>query len=65
VGIQPGGVSHRLDLAAARQRPGSARLRNYGFDDDVATVFEAMIEAASRFPDYRLPELFAGSSRTA
>ncbi|MFL5894237.1 MAG: glycogen debranching N-terminal domain-containing protein [Thermoleophilaceae bacterium] len=38
-------------------------LRKYGFDEDFTRVFEGLLEAASRFPDYRLPELFAGFSR--
>ena len=28
------------------------------------TIFEALLEAASHADDYRLPELFAGFSRT-
>jgi len=39
-------------------------LRNYGFDEDFTTIFEALLEAASQFPNYRLPELFAGFSRS-
>jgi glycogen debranching enzyme len=39
-------------------------LRKYGFDDDFALVFEALLEAASNAEGYRLPELFAGFSRT-
>jgi glycogen debranching enzyme len=38
-------------------------LRKYGFDDDFNLVFEGILEAASRFPNYRLPELFAGFSK--
>jgi glycogen debranching enzyme len=38
-------------------------LRKYGFDEDFTVIFEGLLEAASRFPDYRLPELFAGFSR--
>ena len=38
-------------------------LRRYGFDDDFTLVFEGLLEAASRFNDYRLPELFAGFTR--
>jgi glycogen debranching enzyme len=38
-------------------------LRKYGFDEDFTLIFEGLLEAASRFPDYRLPELFAGFSR--
>jgi glycogen debranching enzyme len=42
----------------------AAGLRHYGFDTDFLTCFEALIEAASHAEDYRLPELFAGFSRT-
>jgi glycogen debranching enzyme len=38
--------------------------RNYGFDEELTAIFEAMLEAASQFPNYRLPELFAGFSRS-
>jgi glycogen debranching enzyme len=39
-------------------------LRNYGFDEDFTLLFESMLEAASHAEGYRLPELFAGFSRT-
>ena len=39
-------------------------LRAYGFDADFGRVFEALLEAASTPDAYRLPELFAGYSRT-
>jgi glycogen debranching enzyme len=39
-------------------------LRGYGFDADFATVFEALLEAASHGDAYRLPELYAGFART-
>jgi glycogen debranching enzyme len=39
-------------------------LRKYGFDDDFALLFEALLDAAANAHDYRLPELFAGFSRT-
>ena len=39
-------------------------LRKYGFDDDFARIFEALLDAASHSEGYRLPELFAGFSRT-
>ena len=39
-------------------------LRKYGFDDDFARIFEALLETASNAEAYRLPELFAGFSRT-
>ncbi len=38
-------------------------LRRYGFDEDFTRIFEGLLEAASRFGDYRLPELFAGFAR--
>jgi glycogen debranching enzyme len=36
-------------------------LRRYGFDEEFQRVFEPLLEAASRFPEDRLPELFAGT----
>ena len=39
-------------------------LRKYGFDDDFESIFEALLDAAANAGDYRLPELFAGFSRT-
>ena len=39
-------------------------LRNYGYDEDFVLLFEALLEAASHAEDYRLPELFAGFSRS-
>jgi len=39
-------------------------LRRYGFDEEFTRVFEALLEAASQFNDYRLPELFGGNVRT-
>jgi glycogen debranching enzyme len=41
----------------------AAGLRRYGFDEDFGLVFEGLLEAASRLPDHRLPELFAGYPR--
>jgi glycogen debranching enzyme len=38
-------------------------LRRYGFDEDFTLIFEGLLEAASRFDDYRLPELFGGFAR--
>jgi glycogen debranching enzyme len=38
-------------------------LRRYGFDEDFTMIFEGLLEAASRFGDHRLPELFAGHPR--
>jgi len=57
VGYHTGSVwPHDTAIAAAG-------LRRYGFDDDFLTLFEALLDAAAAFPDYRLPELFAGFSR--
>jgi glycogen debranching enzyme len=39
-------------------------LRRYGFDEQFARVLEALLEAAAAAEGYRLPELFAGFSRT-
>jgi glycogen debranching enzyme len=39
-------------------------LRNYGLDEPFLRLFEDLIDAAASFDDYRLPELFAGFSRT-
>ena len=39
-------------------------LRKHGFDEDFARIFEALLEAGSNAEGYRLPELFAGFSRT-
>jgi glycogen debranching enzyme len=39
-------------------------LREYGHDEDFTRVFDGLLEAASRFPDFRLPELFGGFSRS-
>jgi glycogen debranching enzyme len=41
----------------------AAGLRRYGFDSDFGELFEALLEAASRFGDHRLPELFGGFER--
>jgi glycogen debranching enzyme len=38
-------------------------LRRYGFDEDSARIFDALLDAASQFDDYRLPELFGGFER--
>ncbi len=38
-------------------------LRRYGFDEAFAPVFDGLVEAASRFTGYRLPELFGGFPR--
>ena len=39
-------------------------MRKYGFDESFAEIFEALLDAAANAHDYRLPELFAGFSRT-
>jgi glycogen debranching enzyme len=39
-------------------------LRKFGFDEDFTTVFQATLETAAASAAYRLPELFAGFSRT-
>ena len=41
----------------------AAGFRRYGFDDAASRVFSALFDAALSFKDYRLPELFAGTSR--
>ncbi|MEO6796683.1 MAG: glycogen debranching N-terminal domain-containing protein [Candidatus Dormibacter sp.] len=41
----------------------AAGLKRHGFDKQAVQVFSAIFEAATRFPHYRLPELFAGFSR--
>ncbi len=40
-----------------------AGLCRYGFYAQAVRIFEGLFEAASRFPNYRLPELFCGFSR--
>lgn len=37
--------------------------RHYGLDAEAASVAHAIFEAASRFPMYRLPELYSGVAR--
>jgi glycogen debranching enzyme len=39
-------------------------LRRYGLDETFLRIFEDLLDASASFPDYRLPELFAGFSRT-
>lgn len=41
----------------------AAGMARYGFGAQAAQVARAILEAASYFPDYRLPELFAGYPR--
>jgi glycogen debranching enzyme len=38
-------------------------LRSYGFDDAFLRIFDDLLDAATAFPAYRLPELFAGYDR--
>ena len=61
--LQPGRLPPRHGLAA-RHRADRLGLRKYGFDEDFALIFEALLEAASNAEAYRLPELFAGFPRT-
>jgi glycogen debranching enzyme len=39
-------------------------LRKYGLDQSFLRILEGLLDAASVLPDYRLPELFAGFSRS-
>ena len=39
-------------------------LRNYGLDESFLRIFEDLLDAAASFSGYRLPELFAGFSRS-
>jgi glycogen debranching enzyme len=41
----------------------AAGFKRYGRDREALRVFSAMFDAAARFPDFRLPEVFAGFSR--
>ncbi len=41
----------------------AAGLKRYGFDDESNRLVGRVLEAAQRFPDYRLPELFCGFER--
>jgi glycogen debranching enzyme len=36
--------------------------RSYGFDEAFRRIFEPLLEAATRFPEGRLPELFGGAA---
>jgi glycogen debranching enzyme len=40
-----------------------AGLKRYGFHDEANRLVGSVFEAAQRFPDYRLPELFCGFDR--
>jgi glycogen debranching enzyme len=41
----------------------AAGFKRYGRDHEALRVFTAMFDAAARFPDFRLPEVFAGFPR--
>lgn len=41
----------------------AAGLRRYGYDEDFGRIFEGVLDAASRFGGYRMPELFGGQPR--
>jgi glycogen debranching enzyme len=41
----------------------AAGMKRYGFHDDVNLLTGSVFEAAQRFPDFRLPELFCGFPR--
>ncbi len=43
----------------------AAGLRRYGFAPEANRILAALYDAAQEFPDYRLPELFAGIARTS
>ncbi|HYH91524.1 MAG TPA: glycogen debranching N-terminal domain-containing protein [Candidatus Saccharimonadales bacterium] len=42
----------------------AAGFKRYGFDDASNRLVSQVLEAAQRFPDYRLPELFCGFDKT-
>jgi glycogen debranching enzyme len=41
----------------------AAGLKSYGFYDDALRIFDGIYHAATLFPLYRLPEVFAGFSK--
>jgi glycogen debranching enzyme len=41
----------------------AAGLKRYGFAKEALRIFTAIYQAATRFPSYRLPEVFAGFAR--
>jgi glycogen debranching enzyme len=41
----------------------AAGLKRYGFDDEANRLVGSVFEAAQRFPEFRLPELFCGFDR--
>jgi glycogen debranching enzyme len=43
----------------------AAGLRRYGFDREACRIFSGIVEAAPYFEHHRLPEVFAGFSRSA
>ena len=43
----------------------AAGLKRYGFHDEANRLVGSVFEAAQRFPEYRLPELFCGFDRAA
>jgi glycogen debranching enzyme len=42
----------------------AAGLKRYGYDDGSNKLVSQVLEAAQRFPDYRLPELFCGFDKS-
>jgi glycogen debranching enzyme len=42
----------------------AAGLKRYGYDDESNKLVSQVLEAAQRFPDYRLPELFCGFDKS-
>ena len=61
-GLQPDRLPHRHGLAA-RHALIAAGLKRYGFHDEANRLVGRIFEAAQRFPDFRLPELFCGFDR--
>jgi glycogen debranching enzyme len=41
----------------------AAGMKQYGFDDEANRLVGSVLEAAQRFPEYRLPELYCGFDR--
>ena len=41
----------------------AAGMQRYGFAEEASRVFGAILDAAAKFPHYRLPEVFAGYDR--
>ncbi len=42
----------------------AAGFRRYGFDREAHRIFEGIVDAAAQFPEYRLPEVFAGYDKS-